>query len=83
VFVASHHGRESGYCKEVFDFCQPQVAIISDESIRYDTQEHCYDDHCSGIAWGTGRKKVFTTRSNGMISISAGAQGCTIDCVDK
>lgn len=24
VFVASHHGRENGYCEEVFQYCKPE-----------------------------------------------------------
>src|SRR5438128_3537256 len=39
IFVASHHGRESGYCPDVFDHCHPALVIISDESIQYDTQD--------------------------------------------
>ena len=41
-FIASHHGRESGYCKEVFDYCQPLLIIISDDSIQYDPQNVDY-----------------------------------------
>ena len=28
VFIASHHGRTSGYCKEVFNYCRPHVVIF-------------------------------------------------------
>lgn len=70
LFVASHHGRESGYCGEVFDCCQPELVIISDESIQYDTQETAYGTHCRGISWGDGRRYVLTTRADGMITIS-------------
>lgn len=31
VFVASHHGRESGYCAELFEYFQPKLVIISDD----------------------------------------------------
>jgi beta-lactamase superfamily II metal-dependent hydrolase len=68
-FVASHHGRESGYCTEVFDCCQPDLVIISDESIQYATQETAYGKHCRGIAWGDSRRYVLTTRADGMIKI--------------
>jgi hypothetical protein len=30
VFVASHHGRENGYCEEVFQYCTPDIVVISD-----------------------------------------------------
>ena len=39
IFVASHHGRESGYCEDVFDYCKPEVVTISDERKHYATQE--------------------------------------------
>ena len=38
VFVASHHGRESGYCEEVFEDCRPQVIVFSDSEVRYASQ---------------------------------------------
>src|SRR5438105_2114599 len=70
VLVASHHGRESGYCPDVFDYCHPELVIISDESIQYDTQNTPYAQHAQGIEWGEGRRYVLTTRNDGMITIS-------------
>lgn len=70
LFVASHHGRENGYCSEVFDYCKPELIIISDEFIHYDTQETEYRKHASGIQWGDSRRYVLTTRNDGMITIS-------------
>jgi beta-lactamase superfamily II metal-dependent hydrolase len=72
IFVASHHGRESGYCEDVFEYCNPAVVIISDKEIMYDTQEQCYSEHARGVAWNGGAEKryVLTTRSDGMITIS-------------
>ena len=72
IFVASHHGRESGYCREVFDYCRPEIIVISDEEIQYESQEHTYDEHARGITWNqTGIRKVLTTRKDGMIDISS------------
>jgi beta-lactamase superfamily II metal-dependent hydrolase len=51
VFVASHHGRTSGYCAEAFDHCRPEIVVISDGEIQYETQAHCYARHASGIRW--------------------------------
>ena len=39
VFVASHHGRESGYCSQVFDWCKPSLVVMSDGPIKHGTQE--------------------------------------------
>lgn len=71
VFVASHHGRESGYLGEVFDVCHPSVVIISDEAMFYDTQQHRYAQHALGIPWnGTDKRYVLTTRNDGTLNIS-------------
>jgi len=71
IFVASHHGRESGYCPEVFDLCAPEIVIISDEGIQYETQEHAYGDHAKGIRWnGTDIRRVLTTRKDGTLVIT-------------
>jgi beta-lactamase superfamily II metal-dependent hydrolase len=71
IFVAAHHGRESGYCREVFDYCSPEIVIISDDNIQYDTQEHNYGEHAAGIRWnGAESRKVLTTRKDGHIGIT-------------
>jgi beta-lactamase superfamily II metal-dependent hydrolase len=71
IFVASHHGRESGYALEVFEYCRPSVVVISDEEMKYETQEHSYDQHAKGITWNqTDRRKVLTTRKDGMLTIT-------------
>jgi hypothetical protein len=74
VFVASHHGRENGYCEEVFQYCHPEVVVISDKNIVHDTQEHCYDNHATGVDfWHDGqftRRYVLTTRCDGHITIN-------------
>jgi beta-lactamase superfamily II metal-dependent hydrolase len=79
AFVASHHGRESGYAASVFEWCKPAIVVISDEAIQYDTQEHCYDGHCTGIDWYGEQRKVLTTRKDGILTITADLHaGCTI-----
>jgi beta-lactamase superfamily II metal-dependent hydrolase len=73
VFVASHHGRENGCCSEVFQFCQPQAIIISDAGKQHATQETCnwYASKASGCnTIGNVQRKVFTTRSDGHITIN-------------
>lgn len=72
IFVASHHGRESGYCEAVFNYCRPHIIIISDEEIKYDTQEVDYKSHASGLPWDNSidKRYVLTTRSDGMITIT-------------
>ena len=67
IFVASHHGRESGYCKEVFNYCSPQFVVMSDGPVQYDTQKMAgiYGQHAIG-GWFKGQiRKVLTTRNDG------------------
>ena len=74
VFVVSHHGRESGYCPEVFSYCKPRSVVMSDGPIQHDTQlmASTYAQHASGESFSTpsGRemRKVVTTRKDGNIS---------------
>ena len=69
VFVASHHGRTNGYCREVFDYCGPRVIIFSDGPMRYATQEesNSYGAHASGVNFNGRTRRVLTTRNDGTI----------------
>jgi len=72
IFVASHHGRESGYCEEVFNVCHPDIFIISDKEVVHDAQQNAYANHASGVPFNnnTETRYVLTTRSDGNIWIS-------------
>lgn len=69
IFIASHHGRENGYCEEVFDLCSPSVVIFSDDNIKYATQEmsSVYAKHCSGIQFNGQTRYVLSTRNDGSV----------------
>ena len=73
VFIASHHGRESGYCREVFDYCSPSLVVVSDGPIEYMSQQmaNTYAAHASGSRFTSGgtteMRKVVTTRRDGNI----------------
>lgn len=76
VLVASHHGRESGYCSEVFDHCRPRAVIMSDKAIVHETQgmtqtyrNHVIKHHPNGVRVSTTNKnrRVLTTRRDGWI----------------
>lgn len=72
IFIASHHGRETGYCEEVFNYCTPDIVIVSDKEVIHETQKNDYAKHAIGVPWeGTQEKRyVLTTRSDGMITIN-------------
>jgi beta-lactamase superfamily II metal-dependent hydrolase len=83
VFVASHHGRANGYCEDIFvtkpfgiPLCVPEIVIISDTYMQFDTQEHNYAKHATGIRWSDGTvRKVLTTRKDGNITIDTNRPG--------
>lgn len=70
IFVASHHGRENGYCADVFSHCSPECILISDKGIVHETQKDMsslYGSHVngSGINMNGKLRKVLTTRDDG------------------
>jgi hypothetical protein len=73
ILVASHHGRENGYCEEAFQYLQPQAVAMSDKSILHGTQEMV--PQYRGKIRGEGiivtnepeRRHVLTTRCDGDI----------------
>jgi beta-lactamase superfamily II metal-dependent hydrolase len=72
VFVASHHGRRSGYCSDVFQLCRPELVIFSDKQIEFETQRTAtlYRQHTRGVLFTDGvTRHVLTTRNNGLIRI--------------
>lgn len=85
VFVASHHGRSSGCCKEVFEIWKPQVTIMSDKDKEFDSQETVpwYRQRSRGIPSGNQTKYVYTTRNNGYMKISVNINGTWIINVEK
>ena len=68
-FIASHHGRENGYCKQVFDYCNPLSVIMSDGPKKYATQEmvNTYGKHARGIRFNGNTRYVLTTRTDGTL----------------
>jgi beta-lactamase superfamily II metal-dependent hydrolase len=73
VFVASHHGRKSGCCEEVFKICTPQIVVMSDRDKQFDSQEtnSWYANRCEprGVPYKGRTRYVFTTRYDGDIRI--------------
>jgi beta-lactamase superfamily II metal-dependent hydrolase len=68
VFVASHHGRENGYCEEVMNLC-PNIhaVIISDRKKGFQSQEtvDAYRKHSRGFIYNGTHRRVLTTRRDG------------------
>ena len=58
-FIASHHGRNSVYAAEVFNYCKPHIILLSDKSIVHSSQEHDYFKHATGIVGPMGRPGAY------------------------
>jgi beta-lactamase superfamily II metal-dependent hydrolase len=73
ILMASHHGRDSGFCADLFRHFVPQAVVISDKPIIYETQETVPDyravvDQTGIVVSGqTQRRHVLTTRRDGDI----------------
>ena len=77
ILVAPHHGRESGYYKELFNYIQPNLIIISDSPGTDTSANSRYSNHANG--WKVFNKdgssetrKILSTRCDGMIQIKCG-----------
>ncbi|QHO77905.1 hypothetical protein ACH79_40280 [Bradyrhizobium sp. CCBAU 051011] len=84
ILVASHHGRDNGYCEDIFDYCRPQAVVMSDKAIVHDTQNmvqayryQVMKHHANGVFVRTsGRNRhVLTTRRDGWIQFEVDDQG--------
>jgi competence protein ComEC len=75
VFVAAHHGREAGYCADVFEHCAPSLVVISDGPAGDTDAAHRYGRHATGWpVWSRSKSRyesryVLTTRCDGVIQI--------------
>jgi len=84
VLVASHHGRQSGFCEDVFNYCTPDAVVISDKPIVHDTQRtpdyrQVVRDEGVIVRTTGKRRHVLTTRRDGSITFRACADGYFID----
>lgn len=84
VLVASHHGRESGYCEALFDYCHPRAIVMSDKAIVHDTQgmtetyrQRVNHHWPNGVLVATTGKqrRVLTTRRDGWIQFNVNDLG--------
>lgn len=78
VFLASHHGRESGYDADLFKLFKPKLCIVSDGRVQDTDAVGRYSYHADG--WLIHQKanaakesrKCLTTRSDGYVDIQVG-----------
>jgi len=78
IFMASHHGRESGYCSALFNAMSPKLCIVSDGRVQDTDATTRYSSHAS--SWNVQsrsgaapeKRKCLTTRTDGSIEIIVG-----------
>lgn len=81
ILVAAHHGREAGYCDDIFQYCSPRLVVVSDGSGCDTSAVDKYSRQAQGwvvTSRSTGERterNVVTTRSDGSIYVHAGTNG--------
>ena len=78
VLVAAHHGRESGYYAELFEYISPVLTIVSDGRVvdtsatsRYSTKSEGWKVH-KRLSGTQETRYCLTTRNDGNIDIEFG-----------
>lgn len=81
VLVASHHGRESGRCDELFSETglRPNLIVVSDGAIQFKSQEtiNWYGTKAIGCEYNGRNRSVLSTRNDGKINFEIGPNGAT------
>ncbi|MFK5893114.1 MAG: MBL fold metallo-hydrolase [Pseudomonadota bacterium] len=78
IFLASHHGRESGYYSELFKTIAPKLCIVSDGRKQNTDAVSRYSYHAEGwpvVNNSDGKsevRKCLTTRTDGYVKIEIG-----------
>jgi beta-lactamase superfamily II metal-dependent hydrolase len=78
ILFASHHGREAGYCSELFDAMgQPKLVVVSDGAFGDTSATSRYSNHANGwevfdAAGSSDIRYCLTTRCDGHITIKLG-----------
>jgi len=84
ILVASHHGRESGYCADIFNYFTPSAVVISDKPIEHKTQKTVPDyrkvvrDQGVRVSTTMTDRHVLTTRRDGWIQFTVDNDSYTI-----
>jgi competence protein ComEC len=75
VFIASHHGRESGFSSKIFEYCKPKLTIIYDGRFSDTSATDRYVSVTSGMKIKnkdvSEYRKVITTRNDGHIFLQS------------
>ncbi len=59
ILVASHQGREKGFCREVFRYCKPRAVVVSNKPVNHSSREVLPGlQGCHGGRRGRGRNAL-------------------------
>jgi beta-lactamase superfamily II metal-dependent hydrolase len=83
ILVASHHGRESGFCGELFDHIEPSLVVVSDGPVTGTSFTGQYYTVTTEKGWRVRSRSsgdyadrwVLTTRRDGHVVIRFGVNG--------
>ena len=80
--VAPHHGRKSGYCREMMDAIEPHATFISD--VWGDSETHpAFRSDPLGVQFRSGdRIRYYTTKRAGRVQVVVSDAELTIDQYD-
>lgn len=77
ILLAPHHGRDSGFCSDIFKYFEPKLTVISDGRFADTSATTRYDRVTAG--WTVHRRngqdiqrKCVTTRNDGVIVVRMG-----------
>ncbi len=81
ILVAAHHGREAGYCDDIFQYCSPYLVLVSDGPLSDTSAIEKYRRKAKG--WNVRSRStnqyterwVLTTRSDGVIVVECFSSG--------
>lgn len=73
LLLAPHHGRSGEFCEDFVKVVNPRVTVVSDGSVKCDSQERVYEDYgklSRGIYFKNRDVRfTLTTRNDGNISV--------------
>ncbi len=71
LFVASHSGQERGYCSKVFNYCHPELILISNNINRPVSEDiqNRYKSHSKGFNYYGNTHHLVSTSQFGSIDI--------------
>ena len=81
VLVASHHGRKSGFCSDVFDLLHPVITIVSDGRFQDSSATDKYYEVTEGLEVDGEERHVLTTRNDKTITVEiTNGRALSVEC---